>query len=85
MFVGCGGKFEWVDSTNEYSELSSYGCCSRDNVSDDSDVGEDGVDELMLRDLVALGVIVSAREHDMNRPYARGCDLQASVDRCMSV
>ena len=85
VFVSCGGKFEWADSTNEYSKLSSDGCRSRDSVSDDSDVGNDEVDELLIRDLVTLGVIVSVRGRDTKRPYARGCDFQASVDRCLGV
>jgi hypothetical protein len=58
-FVGWGGKFIWIGSTNEYSDVFSEGCCSLQNMNDDSDVGEDEMGELLQCDVVvALGVIV---------------------------
>lgn len=47
MLVGGGGKSEYEGSANENSEMfSSKGGCSLDGVREDSDVDDDGTDEL---------------------------------------
>jgi hypothetical protein len=59
VFVGWGGKSGWIGSTNKYSDVFSEGCCSLQNVNDDSDVGEDEMGKSLRSDaVVALGVIV---------------------------
>jgi hypothetical protein len=62
VFVGGGGNCGCAMSTNEYSELSFERYCSLDSVNDDSDAGESDSGEEEADDVVAFGVIVSARE-----------------------
>jgi hypothetical protein len=71
-FVGGGGTFGYRGSTNEYSEASSDGNSSLDSASDDSDVRDGDVARLVVKEVVAYWVIVSARGRAMNRPYRRG-------------
>lgn len=69
MFVGGGGNLGYVGSSNEYSVVYSEGCCTLDDVREDSDVGVEEIDELLSSDVVVVAkVIVSVLERETKRP-----------------
>ena len=55
---------------------------SLDSIIDDSNIGIDGLDVCLLLDVVATGVIVSARECATKQPFVQGWVFQASVRIC---
>ena len=55
---------------------------SLDSIIDDSNIGVDGLDTCLLLDVVATGVIVSARERATKQLFAQGWVFQASVEIC---
>ena len=46
---------------------------------DDSELGDEGKEESISIDVVFVRVTVSTLRHEVKRPWALGCDFQASV------
>ena len=59
--------------------LSSKGSWLLDGVIDDSELGDEGREELISVDGVFVRVTVSALERGAKRPWALGCVVQASA------
>lgn len=78
MLDGGGGRFGCVQSTNEYSVVSSKGGKSFEYTSDeidDSAVDDDADEEVvekLPKGVIISGVIVSARWRGAKRPCKRG-------------
>jgi hypothetical protein len=90
VFVSGGGGMSncvgSVSGSKESSDVFSEGKCVLDNVIDDSDVGDEEVDELSLCGPTwNRGVTVSALGRETKRPCTRGCLLQASVEDYMDI